>query len=83
MTTDTTPNWTASWTQALPDMRADGETFTDVTLRSTLRTGIGGRQIRVQFDNRYGDRPLTIGRAAVTAGEQTVFATFDGSSGVV
>lgn len=33
---DTTA-WAATWGQALPDVRTDSETFTDVTLRSTRR----------------------------------------------
>jgi lysophospholipase L1-like esterase len=86
MTTNNAPGssttWVATWGQALPDVRADSEPFADVTLRSTLRIGVGGDAVRLEFDNRYGDAPLVIGRAAVTADRRTVFARFNGGNGV-
>ncbi|KQO64141.1 GDSL-type esterase/lipase family protein [Curtobacterium sp. Leaf261] len=87
MTTSTTfgsdtTAWAATWGQALPDVRSDSETFTDVSLRSTLRVGIGGEQVRLEFSNEYGDQPLVIGHAAVTTNGRTAFARFDGADGV-
>jgi len=70
--------WHATWAQALPDVCADGEWFADVTLRSSLRVGVGGDQVRLQFSNQFGDHPLHIGRSAVSAGGRTAAATFDG-----
>lgn len=86
MTTSTTSGsdrtaWAATWGQALPDVRADSETFTDVTLRSTLRVGIGGDQVRLEFSNEHGEQPLVIGRAAVTTSGRTAIARFDGADG--
>jgi lysophospholipase L1-like esterase len=87
MTTETTSasdatTWEATWAQALPDVRADGEVFTDVTLRSRLRSGIGGQAIRVEFSNKFADEALVIGRVAVSAEGPPVRATFNGSDGV-
>ncbi|MBT0773636.1 hypothetical protein KIH74_32125 [Kineosporia sp. J2-2] len=86
MTTTTTstsssPAWEATWAQALPDVRADAEPFTDVTLRSQLRAGIGGQRVRVEFSNRYGDQPLVIGRVAVTSEGRSAAALFDSGVG--
>ena len=40
------------------------------TVRETLRTSVGGQRVRVQFSNRYGATPLTIGAASIAlAGE--------------
>ncbi|WP_370667355.1 GDSL-type esterase/lipase family protein [Streptomyces sp. IBSBF 2507] len=74
--------WHATWAQALSDVCADGEWFADVTLRSSLRVGVGGEQVRLQFCNQFGDHPLHIGRSAVSAGERTATATFDGRDNV-
>jgi lysophospholipase L1-like esterase len=87
MTTSTTSGsdraaWAATWGQALPDGRTESQTFTDVTLRSTLRVGIGGEQVRLEFSNEYGDQPLVIGHTAVTTNGLAVFAQFDGADGV-
>ncbi|WP_394425607.1 GDSL-type esterase/lipase family protein [Streptomyces sp. SGAir0957] len=74
--------WHATWGQALPDVCADGEWFADVTLRSHLRVGIGGEQVRLQFSNQFGDHSVCIGRSAVSAGGRTVAATFGGRNDV-
>jgi len=40
------------------------------TVREVVRTSVGGRHVRVQFSNRYGTVPLTIGGASIAlAGE--------------
>jgi len=40
------------------------------TVREIVRTSVGGRQVRVQFSNRYGTTPLTIGAVRIArAGE--------------
>ncbi|MEV6125653.1 GDSL-type esterase/lipase family protein [Streptomyces violaceusniger] len=75
-------SWEATWAQALPDVCADGEWFADVTLRSHLRVGIGGEQVRLEFSNQFGDHPVRIGRSAVSAGGRTAVATFGGRDGV-
>jgi lysophospholipase L1-like esterase len=37
----------------------------NATLRQSLRLSVGGERIRLVVDNRYGDRPLKIGRVHV------------------
>lgn len=55
------PSWGAEF--ALPTMMPaalDGQ-----TVRETLRTSVGGDQVRVTWSNRYGSTPLIIGEARV------------------
>jgi lysophospholipase L1-like esterase len=61
------------------------------TVRETLRTSVGGQRVRVQFSNRYGATPLTIGAASIAlAGEGGAIVpasshalTFNGHSSVI
>jgi lysophospholipase L1-like esterase len=80
--TITPTGWTGTWAQALPDVRADSETFTNVTLRSTLRIGVGGNSIRIELNNRFGDQPLLIGNAGITSGDGSASVTFNGQKSV-
>ena len=63
-------NWVASWT-ASPHAPLGTEgpfaaaSYDDVTISQVVRLSEGGSQLRVRLSNRYGDRPLAIGRARV------------------
>jgi lysophospholipase L1-like esterase len=63
--------WTASWGAApLPPTPATGPfpatpTFSDQTIRQTVRLSTGGSRIRIRFTNEYGTKPLLIGAAHV------------------
>ena len=47
----------------------------DQTIRQVARVSLGGSQVRVEFSNEYGDRPLVIGAAHVAlAGEGAAIA---------
>ncbi|MBV9793289.1 MAG: GDSL family lipase [Actinobacteria bacterium] len=72
--------WRATWTQAMTDFRGDDEEppFADVTVRLTVPASIGGRYVRVELSNRFGDEPVLIGRGAITAGGQVAEVAFDG-----
>jgi lysophospholipase L1-like esterase len=62
--------WVASWT-ASPHAPLGTQgpfaaaSYDNVTLTQILRVSEGGGRIRVQFSNRYGPGPLTIGAARV------------------
>ena len=61
------------------------------TVREVVRTSVGGRHVRVQFSNRYGATPLSIGAASIAvAGEGNAIVpgsshplTFHGHASVV
>jgi lysophospholipase L1-like esterase len=40
-------------------------TLSGQTVREIVRTSVGGKQVRVQFSNRYGATPLTIGAVSI------------------
>jgi lysophospholipase L1-like esterase len=73
-------HWQATWTQAMTDFRGDDEEppFDDVTVRLTVPASIGGRNVRMELSNRFGDEPALIGRAAIGAGDRVVEVAFDG-----
>lgn len=89
--------WTTSWIAppepiwgsdfALP--LGMPEHFENATLRQSLRLSVGGERIRLVIDNRYGDKPLKVGRAhvALEGGERGekggAWARFQGSSEVL
>ena len=62
--------WVASWT-ASPHAPLGSEgpfaaaNFENVTLSQVVRITEGGSELRVRLTNRYGDRPLVIGKARV------------------
>lgn len=59
------PTWSSDF--ALPlGMPAH---FENATLRQSLRLSVGGERIRLVIDNRYGDKPLKVGRAHVALEE--------------
>jgi lysophospholipase L1-like esterase len=63
--------WIQSWgTAPLPPSAAVGPfaatpSFSNQTLRETVRVSAGGGRIRIRFTNEYGTRPLAIGAARV------------------
>lgn len=74
------PSWGAEF--ALPTMlpaALEGQ-----TVRETLRTSVGGEQVRVTWSNRYGKTPLVIGAARVATVQAGggVALTFGGRRGV-
>ncbi|WP_374204824.1 FAD-dependent monooxygenase [Pseudonocardia sp. WMMC193] len=75
-------NWTPAWGQAVSDHRGENDEpdFEDVTVRMTVPAAIGGSPVRVELSNRFADRPVRIGRAAVGVGDRVVEATFNGGS---
>ena len=69
----TAERWTTSWiAPPEPTWGSDfalplglPEHFENATLRQSLRLAVGGERIRLVIDNRYGERPLKVGRAHV------------------
>ncbi len=63
-------NWVASWT-ASPHAPLGTEgpfaaaSYENVTISQVVRITEGGSELRVRLTNRYGDRPLVIGKARV------------------
>jgi len=58
----------------------------DVTLRQSLRTSLGGEQLRLAISNEYGAAPLTVGALTVRridGGEPARAILFQGHGGVV
>jgi lysophospholipase L1-like esterase len=69
------PRWTHTWT-AMPQLTephnlppapftGTDSVLVNTTLRQTLRTSIGGKQLRVRFSNAFGGADLPITAAAV------------------
>lgn len=60
--------WIASWAaspQAASPWSPHARGFADQTIREIIYTSTGGTLARVRLDNRFGLRPVTVGRAAV------------------
>ena len=66
-------DWIATWA-ASPQPVWDADFFApvgipralrDQTIRQVARVSLGGSQVRVEFSNEYGTRPLVIGAAHV------------------
>jgi lysophospholipase L1-like esterase len=80
-------HWVGTW--ATSPAPAETGAFNNQTLRMTMRTSLGGREVRVRLSNAYGNRPLRIGGAHVAlreAGAAIVAAsdrklTFGGEAG--
>ena len=79
------PVWGADFVLPVGVPRA----LNDQTVRQVARVSLGGHQLRVTVSNEYGDRPLTIGAAAValakvdgTVTGTAVPLTFGGQAGV-
>lgn len=75
--------WTRAWTASMWQVPAEqAKTLENVTIRSAVRVGAGGSQLRLRLANDYGPA-LTIGAATVRlAGGQTVKVTFGGQGSV-
>jgi lysophospholipase L1-like esterase len=75
--------WTRAWTASMwqvPDAQA--KTLENVTIRSAVRVGAGGAELRLRLANDYGPA-LTIGAATVRlAGGKAVRVTFGGQASV-
>jgi lysophospholipase L1-like esterase len=79
------------WGEELPPPFTVPETLADQTIRQTVRTSVGGDQLRIVISNEFGTRPLTIGAAtvALSAGANAIDpttlkrVTFGGKSSAV
>lgn len=63
-------DWVASWVTALTKptfvfSNPGNYGFQDKTLRLTILSSAGGQGVRVHLTNRYGTKPLVIGRATI------------------
>ncbi|TCK26986.1 GDSL-type esterase/lipase family protein [Pseudonocardia endophytica] len=61
--TDCGPTWLTGWMAA--QQPVPGDQLAGRTLRMTVRSEVAGDQVRLRLSNRFGDGPLTIGRASV------------------
>ncbi|MDP5278123.1 SGNH/GDSL hydrolase family protein [Sphingomonas sp. DG1-23] len=75
--------WTRAWTASMWQAPADQvKTLDNVTIRSAVRVGVGGGQLRLRLANDYGSA-LTIGAATLRLpGGRAVRVTFDGQGSV-
>jgi lysophospholipase L1-like esterase len=92
------PKAFATWYSALDDATAPILTIlptpplplTNATVRQIAHVSLGGNRIRLQFSNRYGGAPLTLGRVRVASSltrgaidpVTDTAVTFDGESSV-
>lgn len=73
-----TADWTASWTQAVTDIRGAAPALRDVTLRLHVQLALDGTRLRFVLSNRCGTESVLIGQAAVVTEGATAQATFGG-----
>jgi lysophospholipase L1-like esterase len=75
--------WTRAWTASMWQAPADqAKTLDNVTIRSAVRVGAGGGQLRLRLANEYGTA-LTIGAATLRLpGGKAVRVTFGGQGSV-
>lgn len=75
--------WTRAWTASMWQVADDQvRSLENVTIRSAVRVGAGGRQLRLRLANDYGPA-LTLGAATVRlAGGRAVKVTFGGQASV-
>ncbi|MCX8474468.1 MAG: SGNH/GDSL hydrolase family protein [Sphingomonas sp.] len=75
--------WTRAWTASMWQVADDQvRSLENVTIRSAVRVGAGGRQLRLRLANDYGPA-LSVGAASVRlAGGKAVKVTFDGQASV-
>ncbi|RYY24554.1 MAG: SGNH/GDSL hydrolase family protein [Sphingomonadales bacterium] len=73
--------WTRGWAASMWQGNAEqAVTVENVTIRSAVRIGAGGTQLRLRLSNEYG-QALTVGAASVrTAGGASVRVTFGGQA---
>ncbi len=59
--------WVGTWSaaQAPAGGGIAGKGFTNQTVRMTVRTSVGGDELRVRLSNTFGTQALTVGRATV------------------
>lgn len=57
-------HWVSTW-MAAPMAASPRDVFRNQTLRMIVHTSLGGKQVRVEFSNAFGVRPLVIGAAHV------------------
>ena len=74
--------WQSSWVRPMADVRVFQASFADVTLRMSAEAGLAGKRLRVEFSNLVGDSPVVLGRSAVTVGDRSVVALFDGQEAI-
>lgn len=76
-------SWTRAWTASMWQAPADQvRSLENVTIRSAVRVGAGGGQLRLRLANDYGPA-LTVGAATVRlAGGKAVRVTFGGQASV-
>ena len=82
--TDHGKGWVPTWTQAMTDFRGEDDEppFDDVTVRMTLPASIGGRRVRVELSNLFGDDAVRIARSAIGVGGRFVEVSVDGRSSI-
>jgi lysophospholipase L1-like esterase len=56
-------DWVGSWEAAPAQDTAD--TFTNTTIRNVVHLSVGGSAVRVRLSNKFGTRPLVLGRVTV------------------
>jgi lysophospholipase L1-like esterase len=76
--------WVTTWTTALlkPTFvfsNPGNYGFRDQTLRLTALTSAGGTSVRIRLTNRFGTKPLTIGKAAIAPRHKPFNADLVGS----
>ena len=70
------PQWVQTWGAApLPPTAALGPfpatpSFTNQTVRQTVRVSAGGRRIRIRLTNEYGTKPLVVGAVRVALADE-------------
>jgi len=69
-------DWVQTWGAApLPPSPASGPfpataSFSNQTIRQTVRVSVGGTRVRLRFSNEYGAKPLVIGAARVALADE-------------
>src|SRR4051812_39459737 len=68
--------WVQTWGAApLPPSVAQGPSpptasYSNVTIRQTVRVSVGGDRVRLRLSNEYGTKPLVIGAARVARSDE-------------
>src|SRR5687767_5595759 len=68
--------WVQTWGAApLPPTPAQGPfpatpTFSNQTVRQTIRVSVGGTRIRLRLTNEYGTKPLALGAVRVALADE-------------
>ncbi|TDU90201.1 lysophospholipase L1-like esterase [Kribbella voronezhensis] len=71
-------NWVGSWATAVTQADRTGLSATGVantTLRQVVHLSVGGNSVRIRLSNRFGTRPLVVGRTTVVPSKVTAGAT--------